>query len=159
MCNSSSQEAVGLNGAYGNLEIRAVSLGADRPNPEVRNFPPPHTHTHHHSPVSCSPGWLPGGRGTRTRTRVQPWGCVPMGWGCCWGAWGCSLAPIARPASLQLGRGVVGESCWRAATPLKGTSGAPGLSPKKQGGGLCLPTAHPTPFLTCRAQFLLDRSV
>lgn len=142
MCNSSSQEAVGLNGAYGNLEIRAVSLGADRPNPEVRNFPPP---THTPTTTAPCPAARAGSRGVGAHAHAHVYshgGCVPMGWGCCWGAWGCSLAPIARPASLQLGRGV-GESCWRAATPLKGTSGAPGLSPKKQGGGAVPP--HCTP--------------
>lgn len=158
MCNSSSQEAVGLNGAYGNLEIRAVSLGADRPNPEVRNFPPTHTHPPP-QPRVLQPGLAPGGSGhTHTHT-CTAMGLRAHGMGLLLGGVGVFFGSYCPPCQPAAGPWCCRRKLLEGCHPLKGNKRSPRPQPQKTGGGLCLPTAHPTPFLTCRAQFLLDRSV
>lgn len=72
MCNSSFEKEKEVSGAERNLEIRACSFGVYRPNPEVRNVPPPPAPLAP-SPMSCRPGWLllPCARGARAHVLVH----------------------------------------------------------------------------------------
>lgn len=110
MCNSSFQKEMGLSGAERNLEIRAVSFGANRPNPEVRNAPP-RPRPSPTPPRVLQPGLAPVGawgecthKNTHTHIRTRVATCHGVGWGLLLapgGAQCCSTSPFPSTAQLK----------------------------------------------------------